>query len=102
MRPAVEPWPAMRKRPELSIIIRSPPPRSMNLALMPVPAPAAMIGSPRLSAERRRSITSLRVYGFPFPVHGFGIVVGLNGFDGLRESNLHGQLCAGVSPEKQM
>src|SRR6266850_858924 len=55
------------------MMIRSAPPFSMNLALMPVPAPAAMIGSPRLSVARKRSTTSFLVYGFPFPVHGFGI-----------------------------
>src|SRR2546428_4100533 len=56
------------------MMMRSAPPRSMNLALMPVPAPAAMIGSPRLSVARRRSTTSLRVYGFPFPVQGLGMM----------------------------
>jgi hypothetical protein len=33
----------------------------MNFALMPVPAPAAMIGSPRFSVARNRSTTSFRV-----------------------------------------
>ena len=36
-------------------------PRSMNLALMPVPAPAAMMAWPFFSVARRRSTTSLRV-----------------------------------------
>ena len=44
----------------------------MNLALMPVPAPAAMMGSWRSSVACRRSRTSWRVYGFPFPVQGKG------------------------------
>src|SRR6185369_1828216 len=56
------------------MMIRSTPPRSMNLALMPVPAPAAMTAPPFFTVARRRSTTSLRVYGFPFPVQGFGIV----------------------------
>src|SRR5688500_13903711 len=55
------------------MMMRSAPPFSMNLALMPVPAPAAMIGSPFFKVARRRSTTSFRVYGFPLPVHGFGI-----------------------------
>src|SRR5436190_19532229 len=55
------------------MMMRSAPPRSMNLALMPVPAPAAMMAPPFLTVARRRSTTSLRVYGFPFPVQGFGI-----------------------------
>src|SRR5438552_1502623 len=57
------------------MMIRSAPPRSMNLALMPVPAPAAMMGWPFLSVARRRSTTSLRVYGLPFPVQRLGINV---------------------------
>src|SRR5438445_5240639 len=52
---------------------RSAPPFSMNLALMPVPAPAAMMGCPLRNVARNLSMTSLRLYGFPLPVHGFGI-----------------------------
>src|SRR5437867_10192206 len=52
---------------------RSAPPFSMNLALMPVPAPAAMMGCPLRNVARSLSMTSLRLYGFPLPVHGFGI-----------------------------
>jgi len=40
---------------------RSAPPRSMNFALMPVPAPAAMIALPLDIVSRRRSMTSVRV-----------------------------------------
>src|SRR2546421_12262222 len=52
---------------------RSAPPFSMNLALIPVPAPAAIMGCPLRNVERSLSMTSLRLYGFPLPVHGFGI-----------------------------
>src|SRR2546422_5156674 len=55
------------------MIIRSAPPCSMNLALMPVPAPPAIIGWPLRRVASSRSTTSFRLYGFPFPVHGFGI-----------------------------
>jgi hypothetical protein len=40
------------------MMIKSAPPFSMNFALMPVPAPAAMIGSPLASVALRRSTTS--------------------------------------------
>src|SRR5687768_7462875 len=36
------------------MMMRSTPPRSENLAEMPVPAPAPMIGSPALTRARRR------------------------------------------------
>src|ERR1041385_1796103 len=55
------------------MMIRSAPPFSMNFAEMPVPAPAAMIGWPFFNVASRRSTTSWRVYGFPFPVQGLGI-----------------------------
>src|SRR5439155_2933031 len=57
------------------MMIKSAPPRSINLALIPVPAPAAMMGWPFLRVARRRSTTSLRVYGLPFPVQRLGINV---------------------------
>src|SRR5262245_32982154 len=37
------------------MMIRSTPPRSENLAVMPVPAPAPMIGSPAAIRARRRA-----------------------------------------------
>ena len=54
-RPASEPWPPMRKRPELYTTIRSAPPSSSNLAEMPVPAPAPMMGWPEATRARRDS-----------------------------------------------
>src|SRR5437773_12178712 len=72
------------------MMIRSAPPRSMNLALMPVPAPAAMTGWPFVSVARTRSTTSLRVYGLPFPVQRLGVNV---------RQNLRAGLCA-LSPRK--
>lgn len=47
-KPANEPLPAIRKRPELYRTIKSTPPTSSNLADMPVPAPAPIIGLPSL------------------------------------------------------
>ena len=44
-RPAREPLPAIRKRPELYKTIRSTPPASSNFADIPVPAPAPTMGS---------------------------------------------------------
>lgn len=45
-RPAKEPLPAIRKRPELYNTIRSTPPASSNFAEIPVPAPAPIMGNP--------------------------------------------------------
>src|SRR5688500_1429164 len=42
------------------MMMRSTPPRSENLAEMPVPAPAPMIGSPALMRARRRPSESSR------------------------------------------
>src|SRR5688572_30946250 len=42
------------------MMMRSTPPRSENLAEMPVPAPAPMIGSPALTRARRRPSESSR------------------------------------------
>src|SRR6266542_1868088 len=50
------------------MMIRSPPPRSMNLAESPMPAPAPRIGSPRAMLAFRRSRTCWRVYGFGIPL----------------------------------
>ena len=47
-RPAKEPLPAIRKRPELYKTIKSTPPTSSNFADMPVPAPAPIMGLPAL------------------------------------------------------
>src|SRR5688572_4145629 len=60
MRPERLPRPAMRKRPELYMMMRSTPPRSENFAEMPVPAPAPMIGSPASTRARRRPSDSSR------------------------------------------
>ena len=60
------------------MMMRSAPPFSMNLAEMPVPAPATMIGSPLARVSRRRWLTSSFVYGFPIPVYGFGILLWYN------------------------
>src|SRR5688500_19318896 len=42
------------------MMMRSTPPRSENLAEMPVPAPAPMIGSPALTRARKRPNESSR------------------------------------------
>ena len=47
IRPAKDPRPAIRKRPELYITMRSAPPSSSNFAEIPVPAPAPIMGIPR-------------------------------------------------------
>jgi hypothetical protein len=47
----------------------------MNYALNPVPAPAAIMGCPIYNWAPSPSTTSLRVYGFPFPVQGFGMAL---------------------------
>jgi hypothetical protein len=44
-KPAKEPLPAMRKRPELYTTIKSTLPASSNFVDMPVPGPAPIIGN---------------------------------------------------------
>src|SRR5690606_15256902 len=60
-------------------MLGSAPPFSRNLALMPAPAPAAMMAAPAASRARTRSMTSLRASGSPRPVQrlGMGMIRGL-------------------------
>src|SRR5271165_614742 len=55
------PRPAIRKRPELYMIMRSISPVSAHLALMPVPAPPPTIGLPAATCARSRLKHSARV-----------------------------------------
>src|SRR4051794_5540773 len=56
--PALEPMPAMRKRPELYTRMRSAPPWMAALADSPVPAPAPTTGAPPAITPARRSRTA--------------------------------------------